>query len=552
MLVELAYAESADDSPDALARLIEALERVHDRRQRADAYNELARLLFFKGDIVESVAAAERGLAEARSRMTTSRASWCPRTSPRRRCSRSRCDRHPDRLGTLLPDARAGRPPQDPLLCAHLCARMAVAGDPAHAGAPVVERALGRHPLVDENAHGVVLARPIIALLCIDELDRAVPRSSRRHDRARPDVAHHPDRGPPLVGRGLVPPRRPRCRRRPRRAGSRRLPHRRLGPLRAVDRRQPGPGPSRVGRHRRRARCPRQQPTPGGRPDQPRPGARGPRSPRARDGPARRGTRPLHRVPAAPSTARPGQPGVHGLALLRRTRRPRLGRREQAAELVGRRAHPRPPHRHPSLGGSRAARRRPRLAEERARHRAVGRVRPDTRALSRDGSSGPGRWPSSAPRSVATASEPAARPLSARRSTSPRRPAPARWCSGSARSCSPPAAVPGRARQSGVDALTPTERRIADAGVHRSRRTRRSPTRSTSRTRPSNGTWPTSTASSRSPAGASSPRPSPIADRTPWPGHAEHRPVRPPKRRSSRPATLSRTPFHPASHAVES
>ena len=63
-LVDLAHAEAADDSPHAVSRLVEALDSVQDPRQRAEAYNQLARLLFFKGDIAQSAEAAERGLSE--------------------------------------------------------------------------------------------------------------------------------------------------------------------------------------------------------------------------------------------------------------------------------------------------------------------------------------------------------------------------------------------------------------------------------------------------------------------------------------------------------
>jgi DNA-binding CsgD family transcriptional regulator len=72
-----------------------------------------------------------------------------------------------------LAQARAGEVPSDPLICAHLGARMAIAGDPAVLVASVLERALAEHPLVDEGAHGVVLAFPVVALVIIDHLDRA-------------------------------------------------------------------------------------------------------------------------------------------------------------------------------------------------------------------------------------------------------------------------------------------------------------------------------------------------------------------------------------------
>ena len=63
-LVELAQAEAAADSPDAAQRLVQALDHVSDRHRRAEAYHELARLVFFKGDLTQAANAAERGLRE--------------------------------------------------------------------------------------------------------------------------------------------------------------------------------------------------------------------------------------------------------------------------------------------------------------------------------------------------------------------------------------------------------------------------------------------------------------------------------------------------------
>jgi DNA-binding CsgD family transcriptional regulator len=196
-LVELAHAEAADDSPHAVRRLVQALERVEDPRQRADAYNQLARLLFFKGEIAEAAEAAERGLAELgpddpmasqliSAQLTASTFDTMLRPGVT------------DRLAPYLETARRGHPPDDALICAHLCARMAIQGDPATLVRPIAEAAFARHPLVDGSAHGVVLAFPIVALVMIDELDLASGALSRAlaSDRAQNSlilltVAHH-------------------------------------------------------------------------------------------------------------------------------------------------------------------------------------------------------------------------------------------------------------------------------------------------------------------------------------------------------------------------
>jgi DNA-binding NarL/FixJ family response regulator len=196
-LVELAQAEAAEDSPHAVSRLVQALESVEDPRQRADAYNQLARLLFFKGEIAQSADAAERGLAELGPTDPMS----SQLISAQLTASTFDTKLRPgvtDRLGPYLGPARAGSPPSDPLLCAHLCARMAIQGDPASLVRPVAQAAFSRHPLVDGSAHGVVLAFPIVALVMIDELDLASAALERAlaSDRARNSlilltVAHH-------------------------------------------------------------------------------------------------------------------------------------------------------------------------------------------------------------------------------------------------------------------------------------------------------------------------------------------------------------------------
>lgn len=197
VLIELAHAEAADASPDAVNRLVQALEQVRDPGTRAEAYHQLARLLFFKGELAESAAAAERGLAETEPgdelaghllSAQLSAATFVPtlRTGLT------------DLLQTYLPDARAGRPPGDPLICSHLSARMAITGEPAALVLPVVAGAFARHPLVADQAHGVVLGFPVVALVIVDELDRAaaILENAMHSDRARTSlitqtVAHH-------------------------------------------------------------------------------------------------------------------------------------------------------------------------------------------------------------------------------------------------------------------------------------------------------------------------------------------------------------------------
>jgi DNA-binding CsgD family transcriptional regulator len=196
-LIGLAHAEAAADSPNAAARLAEALDRVTDPRQRATVFHQLTRLLFFKGDIAQAADAAERGLAEL-----DPQDEMAPHLLSAYLTAATFDSRLRPAVGELLdpylPEARAGHVPADPLICAHLCARMAVAGDPAPLVVPVAEQAFCRNPLVDETAHGVILALPVVALVIVDHLDRAtavLETALTSHDSRRSlialTVAHH-------------------------------------------------------------------------------------------------------------------------------------------------------------------------------------------------------------------------------------------------------------------------------------------------------------------------------------------------------------------------
>jgi DNA-binding CsgD family transcriptional regulator len=171
-LIDLARAEAAADSPQASARLTEALSHIADPAERADTYAELSRLRFFAGDVAGAADAAERGLAELDANDVTARLLLSAYLTAATFDHRLRPGRG-DRLARYVQRARDGQADDDPLICAHVGARMAVSGDPAALVAPVVERALSEHPLVDATSHGVVLAFPVVSLVMLDDLDRA-------------------------------------------------------------------------------------------------------------------------------------------------------------------------------------------------------------------------------------------------------------------------------------------------------------------------------------------------------------------------------------------
>ena len=143
------------------------------------------------------------GGASPRSTRMTSWPPTCVRPLTRRR-SCPRCEHDSPTGSRRTCHARSGRPPPDPIICAHVSARMAIAGDHAAVVLPVTEAAFARHPLVDDHAHGIVLG-----FACRCPRHHRGTRSRRGRARARPahgarprtslitqTVAHH---GPHVV-----------------------------------------------------------------------------------------------------------------------------------------------------------------------------------------------------------------------------------------------------------------------------------------------------------------------------------------------------------------
>jgi DNA-binding CsgD family transcriptional regulator len=77
------------------------------------------------------------------------------------------------RMAPLVAAARSGRTPDHPGLLAHLTLSLALAGEPPELVRALAERATAADPLVDPASHGLLVGIVVQALVCVDELDLA-------------------------------------------------------------------------------------------------------------------------------------------------------------------------------------------------------------------------------------------------------------------------------------------------------------------------------------------------------------------------------------------
>jgi DNA-binding CsgD family transcriptional regulator len=77
------------------------------------------------------------------------------------------------RIVPLVRAVRDGRPPAHPGLLAHLALRMAFAGAAPAQVRALAEQATAANPLVDDAGHGMLMGIVVQALVCVDELDLA-------------------------------------------------------------------------------------------------------------------------------------------------------------------------------------------------------------------------------------------------------------------------------------------------------------------------------------------------------------------------------------------
>ena len=191
--LQLALAEAAVGVPDALARLTDALEVVHDRRRRAQALHALARLQFARADFpgaAEAIRSAlgQLGQADPLARELRTDQMAIAGVQP------EVCPEAAARLAALVDDARSGRLPGETALLAQLASSMVASGEPAEQVREVARAAVPG--LGGDAFYGLTTGFAVLALIHIDELDLADPLIEAAMERAR--------RAGSLIGTGFA------------------------------------------------------------------------------------------------------------------------------------------------------------------------------------------------------------------------------------------------------------------------------------------------------------------------------------------------------------
>jgi DNA-binding NarL/FixJ family response regulator len=172
VLLEVANAEMEQGDMAAGEHIAEAISLASAPGERARALVALGRLHFNRGAHEAAAAAMEEALELLDPRdpvlpallvgyltATAFRAGLYPHGTAR--------------LEPMIEAARAGQPPQDAGLLAHLVLRLAFAAEPASRIKALAERATAADPLVDPASLGILNGLIVQALCCVDELDEA-------------------------------------------------------------------------------------------------------------------------------------------------------------------------------------------------------------------------------------------------------------------------------------------------------------------------------------------------------------------------------------------
>jgi DNA-binding CsgD family transcriptional regulator len=172
VLLELANAEIERGDMAARPHIDEAISLASAPGERASALAALGRLHFNRSEHEAAARAMEDALELLGPEnpgspallvgyltATTFRAGLYPHAT--------------ERLQPVIEAARAGRPPQDPGLLAHLVLRLTFAAEPVTRIRALADRATAADPLVDPASLGILNGLIVQALCCVDELDEA-------------------------------------------------------------------------------------------------------------------------------------------------------------------------------------------------------------------------------------------------------------------------------------------------------------------------------------------------------------------------------------------
>jgi DNA-binding CsgD family transcriptional regulator len=172
VLLDLADAEIESGDLAAAQHIDEAISLPGQAHDRVRALAALGRLRFNRGEHE----AAARVMEEALELLQPDDPALPPLLVGYLTASTFRAGLHPlaaARLRPIVEAARAGQPPQDPGLLAHLVLRLAFTAEPAARVRALAEQATADDPLVDPASLGILNGLIVQALCSVDELDAA-------------------------------------------------------------------------------------------------------------------------------------------------------------------------------------------------------------------------------------------------------------------------------------------------------------------------------------------------------------------------------------------
>jgi DNA-binding NarL/FixJ family response regulator len=172
VLLELSDAEMQTGDPEAETHIEAALALAAEPAERLRPLVALVRLRFLLGDHENSAHAVQQALAllEDDDPIALDLVSDELNATLFQAPLRARAEM---RVGPLLAGARAGELPDHPGLLAHLALRLALAGGPPSQVRDLAERATAANALVDPSTHGMLMGIVVQALVCVDELSLA-------------------------------------------------------------------------------------------------------------------------------------------------------------------------------------------------------------------------------------------------------------------------------------------------------------------------------------------------------------------------------------------
>jgi DNA-binding CsgD family transcriptional regulator len=172
LLLELAGAESSCMDDAAEGHVVEALELLEGDPAPGAALRVAAGVWLALGDVDAAADAMRRALRNVDREDPASEKVLADYLT----VNMFRAPLHPDvqaRMEPIVQAARGGAPPTEPGLLAHLALRFALAGEGAELVRVPAERATATDPLVDASSYGMLMGIVVQALGCVDELQAA-------------------------------------------------------------------------------------------------------------------------------------------------------------------------------------------------------------------------------------------------------------------------------------------------------------------------------------------------------------------------------------------